>query len=625
MKKQVFFGLFAVLLAFLLILSGCSDGNSPGSSGDNAILYWGESGSTTIALVIADPSAVEGYKAAYSPKTGHFYALMVITATSSDDPVSAGEIAISGSQLTFKPSADLGYNHASFTGTLANDYVILATIPGTSYTNVRLDSAGTYKIEDENDIFGGGIPSGPSTPDPDDYDDGGGSSGNSNASGPPTATGGDYNPGRIVTDINVTIAPTFPALVSGTTYAQYYEGDLIDATTFKNSGITVAVTFSDGQIVNYNESNIMQNFVIVPPDIPDGTPVTHALYYKTGFTNSVTAPTSPGYTGNTFTGPKANHIIASYTQTKTALAEWFEDDVVFNSTTPVSVTLTYDTTNNPTRKTRTFSLSKDHKAALTGSPPSGLNVSVGSKTISFSVGVVHKVAAIAISSVPRFVPQVLFDDPRLINAAATPDEGVNAHWLNRLQDGSITVSYLTSSTKRTRGFVEAYNLAALVASSGNEHAFITAPGSLASKAGLYFTYYGTSVGMEVPIFNTLNSIAVVSSDGKQITMIGPSSSAGTAEPATAFLEKRVRVYAIYQSGGKNGPTLRRTDVYNEINGTGASCNSGLTTTVDAAWLIAASTRYNNAKGSLTSARVTLTPPSGAAKSASIDIAAVGYP
>jgi len=137
MKKTVFFGLLAILLAFSFI--GCDDGNGSSSS-PQSITYTGVSGDTTYTLKIIE----NVNRAVYTPQNGDTYQLTAAGKTSSGSVSS-----VSGTTITLTPSN----TSTAFTVTISGDSVISmsGTITWNDDTTVAAPSTLTPNENDNID------------------------------------------------------------------------------------------------------------------------------------------------------------------------------------------------------------------------------------------------------------------------------------------------------------------------------------------------------------------------------------------------------------------------------------------------------------------------------------------
>jgi hypothetical protein len=272
--------------------------------------------------------------------------------------------------------------------------------------------------------------------------------------------------------------------------------------------------------------------------------------------------------------------------------------------------------------------SHNYKAEATGvtSGLANLKVEYGTHSANFDVLTLLKVDKIALTTVPQFKEQVVFDDPRLFGPATSPltQDLINAHWLSKIQDAVLQVTYKggAAGKQRTIGMTEAYNNALHTTSSPN---FLALPDATnLTRAALGFKYFGAETVYDLFVFNSLVSISVKGSTAATPIM-SYSSATGINQVHKDFMNM-IKVSAIYQCG-KNGVTLEREDAWRltqEFTPNNASCSSVFSSNVDPAFCRRASASFSNG-GKLTKATVTLRPSNGsAAKTASIEIGAVGY-
>jgi hypothetical protein len=657
MKSIRFFSIFPVLLALALFFPGCEDGPPPdGGSGPgvtppatNGSLYYAKSGGKHVFLSI------------YTPKNkavsnGDSYAVAVVTVNATDEsdytePKSEGIVSVSGSKLTFTPSSE--YTGGG-TGTLSGNIITMDEVPGTSYTNLEMELL-TNMSATPSSPFGPGGPIPPSDTSP----------GTPNT--PPVATGGDFVPGRIVKSIEVLTQPNWGVLgedKSKTSAGIYYfEGDPISP---NNRGMQVLVTFSDNTTYIVQQHEITNWFVIDPPYYHNGGSSNHTLYYINGFTNSNTgsAATSQKFTGPGQTAAEGGVLIKINSDSAKLdsgklwikypgdkiIPEWYEDDQFFYATAtlellygwstletkldatnaksfmPDSVKNQRDFPNSSDVSTRWYAppVPQNYPVTLSGNT---LTLKYGDQTADFKVPNIYHVSKIALSGQPKFAEQILFDDPRLFGGLISST--INAHWLSKIQDVYLNVSYKEGKT-RALSMVTAYNNAGYYASV-NKHSFLEPPsGSNLSKVALGFRYYGAeAIACEVPMFNTLLSISIVGTPAANPVMYHTQSGGVVNELLPHFMGK-VAIYAVYECG-KNGVTVRRTDAWGQSQQSGkagdnASCSSTFESDVNSIdFLKRATLTYSNGQ-KLTRARVTFKPyrDNGVPKSNTIEIGAVGY-
>jgi len=615
MRKTRFFIIIAAVLA--LIMAGCDNGSTPDDkkpNTSNGTLYSGKAvGSRYLYLSIYSYTP---QTKAIVPKDNDFYAATEVTFNSAgvaaSNPISMGTITVSGNNLTFNPGT--GYDaKLNGTGTLSGSVLKLTKVPGTSsYSNIELEIDRPTITASPDNPFGnngdfsvpGSNPSNPTNP--------------TNPTDPTDPQGtAEFKPGRILQSFRIITGPEWkdsPTLITtknGTktdSRTLYYEGDPI---TLSGTGIQVQLNWSDGKSETVNDSWVAKNFVIDPPDIRlasytyttrpwyddnvggDGNRATYTLYYKWGYTNNaITSKVTikkPTMTGNNsiptypiadaslaqeFHGPRNDAIwvikqidyntpAAANSADKTpALADWYEDDSDFNRG-DVKVKVQWDATGTYERKdnAQIKTLSANNKATL-GTTSTSVTALYGSHSIDFKVSYVRKVEKIEIGTAPNLsTQQLIFDDHRLFGAVPN-----KLYWLDRLYDingyskATIKITYAGGGTK-TRDIVNAFNNQAKKFS--NE-SFIDPPViSTDANSAIRFTYFGQNYGYEVPVYNTLKSIEVTSRPGTDNPPIMKKTDTYT-ETETDFFKNKVLVTAYYESG-KNGPQIKRTDTWIQMN------------------------------------------------------------
>jgi len=636
MKFIRFFGLLTAFFALVLLFSGCDaipvpDGNDNNNNNNNnntttkngTVFYLQTPDNKHLFLSIFSTTS-----RLVEPKAGDKYVLAVIPEAAdgsfnySGTPDSTGElVAAGGGKFTFKPDKA---DQAEGIGSISGNNLIMEKVPGTDYTDLTLPYLKDDTISADKP-FGGPINITPPS-------DGDGDNNSSGGNGIPTATGGDYKPGKIVKNIEVTTKPNWKTMTNTSTTRPYFEGYKLE---LKDTGIKVKVTYNDDTYDTYSDDKIASMFEIDPPTYwVEGTSTqhNHKLYYKNGFANSKTASNE---LSATFEGPTGSVIYGIQSidyssprpvspSTVAILPEWFEDDNVFSSTTKTTVSVIYSGLKDP----KIVELTDIHKVELKKEQPGNkLKVILGSDGndkdsgfIIFDVDKVYEVSDIAINTYPKFQQQILFDDPRLIVGDPPTKSTVNAHWLSKIQDGSIDVYYYGHAKKKTIPMVQAYNNNAFYGSN-NEHSFIAPPEKLEEPTHvLLLKYYNCPAPCPVPVFTALSSISVASRNSGIPIIYGDE-----AKEGHDALMKKILVYAFYENGRK-GTTVRRTDAWAETNYGKEGGNKSSTGTFSSdlqtsGFLQQVSTAYKGGTGKPKKATVTFT--SGEGKSDSIEIGAIG--
>jgi len=643
MKFARFFGLFLALFTLVLLFSGCdvlpfgnddnnnnNNNNKPPTS--NGSVYYAKTPDSKCVIISIYSPGTTGKAITF--KDGDKYALAIapigsngIEFTGKADSVGTISVDADG-KFTFKPETS---GQQNFNGSLSGKKLTLDKVPGASYTNLGMEWL-TDGAMTTNQPF-------PSFTIPDDPGD----NNNNNNNNVPSIVGGTYEPGKIVKKIDIIQEPNWEAAGTKAKKKKYYEGDPIDAASLTGTGMQVKITYSDNTTKPFKEGEIAQNFVIEPFDFrPKYTTddSQYKLYYNKGpiteesVTASFKGPDDSSETHQLYT--LKNVILPEISK---GLAEWYEDEKAFYRGSAVKVNVMYepeDDDRNP-KESATSTNRKPYSAPLSirneaniNNDKTKLTVSFGKdKSVEFTVSTFYKVVSIAINTKPIFAQQVLFDDPRLVlDTNKTNQNTVDAHWLNKLEGGSITVIYENGQPK-TRTILEAYNNNAK--DTANE-SFILAPSKTfnSSKGDIGFTYYDQKAALEVPVFNTLTQIYVTGSPDTVPIMHN------SIEDDHEQFMRKILVYADYESG-KDGVKVRRMNAWaesNEPNQSGptgkdvgnkkGSFSSSIKESDDdgKGFLTSVTNSYAN-KGKLTKVTVTFTT-GGISKSATIEIGAVGY-
>ena len=530
MKNLRFFCLLFAVLALLLALGGCDDKQEATqfSSADNGIFYWADTGNGRYVYVgIADASLFDTAHAAFSPKTGNWYAIWVTSSSDGySDPVSMGVISVNGENLTFMPFPDMGYVTGNLSGTLRNDKLTMSNIPSTSLVMLALEEGGSFSFDPDDP--GGSLPVIP----------GEGQDGETTNAVP-------FNSGKYITDIVFLDRPVAKTA---------YEGFPVDL-----YGMRVEISYNTGEKVIKTEENAKE-FAVIPP-IYEKSGGVHYLMYIAEYNNQYFFPSD--YTERQFKAPE--NILGQNTvfyeiivdtpypytdpnQLKATVAadiEHFESEpyIALNA---VSVKLKYangEKTLVPSSFHETEFIEKaapeDHEVV----------VYIGSKyyaIVPVKQEKYYKVDRIEIGSVPVTNGHLLFDDARFYSWDA------ENHWLSRLTNAGIRIRYKNTYILKTMNVVEAYFRGWID---------IDFPPNLLEKEAK-FTYTlradsGTfSTSQIITVYNRLASISVESLSGG-IVLRGN----GTVAPddEQTFL-KQVKVSAIYQMGSDKTRTVKRDNV-----------------------------------------------------------------
>ena len=548
MKKMM----LTSLLLVLLVLLGCSSGGSKAQD-DNAVLYWGQAGAMDVAVVIADPSALDGSKAAYQPKTGHLYAI-ILPLFNLGEPVSAGEIAISGSTITFKPRADFGYTQSNFTGTIINDSITLSSIPGTSYSNVTVDEVATYRIEDGEDLLGGDIPDFTNPGNPPNYPDDGDDDNNGTVS--PPVGGGNFSEGFYVTNVVITKPPTVTTA---------YEGEKVSL-----AGMVVTITYNDNHTDPITITSNYDNIFKVDPPGYTTEGATHTLTYIKEY-NEVTP--KPTFTAPVYSAANPTQLFYPIKEDSSSVPDVTVTGGTLTVTTLTNTQVKYYAGYGPDYSSivlkakhdqpDTYDLGKARPAAPTGDKTLEVKAKYagGNVTLEFgrgqdnstetayhytiaSVPAFTTIEKVKISQQPSFKHQFLFDDPRFFAA-----DKLN-HWLSHLADDSASIGIVYSGTTDTKSI-------RLAEAAIGRYVGTTTPEKLVFDTSSYpdfpdttfkFKYSTEVVELDIPLYDTLASIAFENSNA--IVLKNP-------DDEDVFL-RQARVSAIYQLGSNKSITVKKS-------------------------------------------------------------------
>jgi hypothetical protein len=599
MKITKLIGLFLALFALVTIIYGCSstdpdDDNKTTKPPANGVVYYAKASDDKYIIL----SIYSTPERAVTVKTGDNYALGISTNGVDLDGtwISEGTVTVgSDGSYTFKPKASSG--QPNFKGSFIDGTLTLETVPGISDLNVGMTKGPDVVATPDNPL----PPNFTLPEDPGDVNNNNNNNADDGSVIPPVV-GGAYRAGKIVTEIKITTQPTWPTLKPAGT--KYKEGNKLE---FKDTGMVVKVTYSDGTTEDIKDNDIGNKFDIDPPTyqsnalISSATPIagTHKLYWNKGFSNKETATiSSTDYFNLTasisFNGPNYDNVDhiniesclnppTKYEGTQNAtepkilgiLNEWLEDVHFFDYSPTIKLNVKYGASTAGTP----FDLKPCHPVVLELTPSNDnyegkLTVTLGAEdnVAVFLVKKVYNPTSIRIKRMPTFQQdQVLVDDPRLVfipsSGTTLPKEFVNANWLSKMQDGLIEVSYSPSSRKRELSMVAAYNNNALQVKpppppTTDYHTFIEPPRSITTTGKVMFLplkYYDCDyAGVNVNVFNFLSSVTVFSTQNP-VPVIQPLKhvTAGT------FLAKLVRVHVVYENG-KGGTAVTRTDAYDDL-------------------------------------------------------------
>jgi len=623
MKLSRFFGLIPVLFVLVLLFSACDTapitGGGGSTSSNNGTVYYGQTSNTQYVFL----SIYSQTSKSVTHITGDHYAVAIVRVDSdgepnySGTPTSEGTVTIVNGAITFTPSSEFP-SHKTATGTISGNSVTMATVPGgpTSLKNINLSFRSDVNASPTAPFGKNGsaisIPGGGGN-------DNNGGGGSNNGTDIPAADG-DYEPGRIVTKIEILDAnkpnwqvETKAAVgTASAEYKKYYEGDIISQADITLTKMQVVLTLNDGSKNVIPANQILTYFIIDPPDYrPSSASSTssnccqHTLYYKGGygnsrggFTNDKTA-TQTDMKAN-FSGPASTYLItigtlssvtpATETATKlispASIDNWHEDaqtfypnngrvEVFYTSPNDRNTTLTKDDSGDvKTRKAWTVNITKDYKAKYDNSSGK-VKVEFGSQSNHLEIPANLAYITDVTISQPEFKQQILYDDPRLFvekessgggggSGSSTTDDtpAVHLHWLNKLDGARVSVTY-TGNQKSEMSIVEAYNNAAYY-DDGSKKA-VSATGFLNTPeapfktqlGGIGFSYWSFNRAMTIPVYNALTKITVVGSPN--VVPILYTELPGGLKANEQFMQN-VLVYAEYEYG-KKGPTVLRKDTY----------------------------------------------------------------
>ncbi|MDR0447560.1 MAG: hypothetical protein LBH07_02715 [Treponema sp.] len=578
MKNLRFLSLALALLALVFIFTGCSGGGTPASQ-NNAMLYTTviNNGKTAIGLVIADPSSVD--RAAFAPKSGYLYVVLVENDNKGEEIKSAGEITMgTGGRITFTPTA--GFTHSSFAGNLSGTSISLETVPGTTYTNVRVNERTGFNVNDADDLLdGGNIPNLPSSGGDDDGDDnsggGGGGGGGGGSSNAPVAV-----ISKAVKSIKIIEDPVFAPNVgsiggTGTSTPCYLEGQ-----EARLHSIKAEVIYDDGSVVTAGKDD----FFISPPEYRTSS-FSHTLKYKKGFAlPSVSwTPIGESFALNSYwdinavfkpliAGPSSNvdpfkdlDYNTKTTGTRTLTTEAYEDQKLFSlsfSNLTIGKTLRgyYDFPAPPS------TLSSHREKALILAYEGDLDTTAGTlvvqvgnyknTTTPFALDEVYLITGIAINTKPSENNlRVLFDDKNIADTTSEP------HWQNRLSGSSITVSY----KGKNKGTPTTQTRSIAVTNTYKEPVIIPPTTTdLTNKPTVVITNdvtggIGKEVYLPIEVYDRLIGIEARNKSGT-IVMQGKRGNASFTPHTEYDFLKQITVAAIYQMGNDKTKTLKRDNI-----------------------------------------------------------------
>ena len=557
--------LLAGLLLALLALSGCE---SSDSSGDNAVLYYGESGARVVAVVIAEPSALDGYRAGYAPKTGHLYAISA-PMVKTDEPVSMGEVSISGSTITFKPLAEFGFDsQSSFTGNMSGGSITFASIPGTPYTNFKVNEIASGRAED---LFDGDISdyignSGNGTNTGNTGNDS--NPGNTNT-GTGTSANSGYMAGKVVSYIELDSVASGPVIgfkySNGTRYLEGFPVEL--------SKISVTVYYDDDTKLTVTD---VKQFTIDPPEYRKFVSAsdTQTIRYNGDYTGirdyNIVTPKRHDFDIRPYI-PSFENILLDLTWPNKGDAEnekplrrqtYYEDERLFSIEGP-GIQAHYGDVNATTGVEVYLALPNSvlYLGEFNHNPASPeLTIHIGSKEATFPVTEIYAVKNVALDTKPPFTLPILFDDPRLVNGG--PD--YLEHWTTRLYGGKLRVNYI-GAPSRTIDLVEALTYGYpdyYMTQTGYDKPKLIVPNNLAGNPELTISYsFTTDLKIAIPVYNKLTGITIKNKSMQTILLDGAIRNPNHPAPdGDEVLFYNVRISATYQMGNDKNKTVDRDNI-----------------------------------------------------------------
>jgi len=599
MKKTRFFGLVLIIVA---LFGACKQAPSPGPDTTvNDTYFWAYAGNgKNIIVGIADPASF-GYRAAFTPKTGHWYAIWLAAESDiASNPVSMGTISVNGALLSFFPG--MGYSGGSFSGTLGGGNLVMQTIPGTSLVNITLEEGESFGFDPADP--GGSLPSVPG---------GGGNSG-------PSASIGSFKAGKYVMDV---------AFIDRPTANTAYEGFPVDLT-----GMTVEITYSNGDKVTKTAANA--NEFIVDPPVYETANGLHTIQYIAEY--NYESDLSSSRTNREFRAPVhkpaqntffyeianlGNELEAAVTGDK----DYFEGNPSFDFS-GVSIKAAYSTGEKTIIPTAVY------KTVFTGeSAPNNsvLKVIIGRKYANIPIkhNKVYSISGISLNSQADFSDQVLYDDPRFYSS------GAEKHWLSKFTGVSLKLSYKDTAVTKTVNIIKAQSERRL--------SFVYPENLTQKDPKINIIFHGDSRDFEtfqvVPVYNKLVSIyAELLKDPIVLNGSGPL----PADNEQSFL-KQIKISAIYQMGSDKNKTVKRDNILRYPTVTSGSSYVEVDTylinalpietnvnTGAGGILNAANSKAYDEKKKLAKARVTFTTTSvgnitqSTTKTATIDVGVTGY-
>jgi len=611
MKELNIYKLSPLFLAIFLAISACSippppeDPVTPDSK--NGALYYTEGAAGEWVIVgIADPAEIADNRAAFAPKTGYWYVIGIGSESNAGgDPVSMGTIQVNGNSLTFSPFADMGFPAATFTGALGNGFLVMESIPGRNYTDIRVEEGRDFDFKSSDDPWGTGgkLPSVPGAP-----DFGGG------AEAPPPS-GASFNPGKAVTDVIVIDSPSVKTA---------YEGFPVDLT-----GIKVEIYYSTGEKVTKTSANAKE-FIVDPPVYTYPNAI-HTLRYVAEYNNPPNLASSlflrefraPSNAGEGYLFYELTNPYRELEATGTANKEYFEGYSTFDFS-GISVKAEYS---NGAKTITPTSAYQTRFISASSPDDSELLISVGSKyaVVPIKFNKVYSISSIQLEGAPSFSAQVLYDDPRFFSGNR------DKHWLSKFNNVSVKFIYKGTSATKSVKITEAIG-------NGLEADF---PPNLTDKnPKITFIYRGDSNDFKtdytVPVYNRLSGIELESTVGK---IILKGSGPLPPDDEQSFL-KQIRIKAFYQMGSDKNKIVARDNVliYSSLSMAAMADNDLIyapvietnVNTEEGGILTAANSKAYDDKNKLAKAKVTFTTTSAGdsnqetAKSAVIEVGVTGY-
>ena len=589
MKLPGSFGFFPALFALVLLFSGCdalpfgSDNNNNTNSNNtpatnNGSIFYKQAPDSKFVIISVYSNTSAGKF--IEPKAGYKYALAIVPLDSSGNLVFSGQ---TDSEGALTAAADGKFNFVpdnpsqeAGVGEISDGKLTMDKVPGyPSYTKLSMNWLKDAVITATAPFPSVNIPN---TGDDDDDSDG------TDVSRDPV-----FRPGSYVTGVKFRTAPAIKTA---------YQGMAVELP----SGTQVEISYKDGSATSVTVDK--KNFIIEPPYY-NTAGSTHTIKYIGEYVEqSVAFPT--------FTAPKHNPADKTtadrtyfYTLNNARITgdntiKYFEGYGFDLSEVTITVDYIYDKYDNDGKPITPRGEEKNKNltaftATQTGTGTGTLNYGNTNSSIVYAD---YALSDIIITDA-AFKEQITFDDPRFFD-----EEDKLNYWYSHLSDAKIGLIYQGTTKQQEIRVVEA--AMKLVPDAELE---LTPPSSWDDKR-LIFKYGNTNKqtnDLDIPLYNTLASLAVESKNGKKIVLNG-----ALPDNETSFLNQ-VNVYAIYQMGNNKNNTVRKpVFVLDKFAAFNSLCINGVpeTNVKTAGILNSSSSNSYNKNGRLQKATVTLTSYNG---------------